>query len=472
MKINVDLDRCTGHGVCESILDTVFEVGDDGMVHLLVEAPGSRRRVPDASAQPGGLTMTEVDAHLVVVGASLAGLRAVESARRAGFAGVITLVGAEEHLPYDRPPLSKEFLTAVEAPAATTLRAESVLRDELQVHLRLGSPATALDPAGRTVWVGNEPLHYTALVIATGATPRSLPGTEGLTGVHTLRTIDDARQIRAALDTGARTVVVGAGFIGSEIASSARQRGSTVTVVEAMPTPLARPVGEQMGAVLASLHERNGTTLRVGVGVDAIEGDGRVEAVRLADGSRIEADLVIVGVGVSPNTDWLAESGLELGNGIECDKTLQTSSPGVYAAGDIASWPNPLFDTRMRLEHWTIAAEQGGAAARNAIDPTNPAAFETVPYFWSDWYGKRIQFVGVAAGAEEIELVAGDLDGDTFLVLYRRGDRLVGVLGLEQRAAVMKYRMLIGKAATWSEAQEFAKARAAAAAAKAAAASE
>jgi NADPH-dependent 2,4-dienoyl-CoA reductase/sulfur reductase-like enzyme len=409
--------------------------------------------------------VVDVEPHLVVVGASLAGLRAVESARRAGFTGAITLVGSEEHLPYDRPPLSKEFLTSDELPPPPTLRERTILRDELNVELRLGVAATGLDTAERAVWLGKDPLPYTALVLATGAMPRTLPGSEHLAGVHTLRNLDDARRIRAALDAGARTVVVGAGFIGSEIASSARQRGSTVTVVEAMPTPLARPVGEQMGIVLASLHERNGTTLRCGVGVEAIEGSDHVEAVRLADGTRIEADLVVVGVGVAPATDWLVSSGLELANGVECDKTLQTSAPGVYAAGDLASWPNSVFDTRMRLEHWTIAAEQGGVAGRHAVDPAAATAYATVPYFWSDWYGKRIQFVGIAAAADEIQVVAGDIDGDTFLTLYRRGDRLIGALGLEQRSQVMKYRVMIGKGATWTEALEFARERAAAKAA-------
>lgn len=412
--------------------------------------------------------VTETEPHLVVVGASLAGLRAVESARRAGFSGAITLVGTEEHLPYDRPPLSKEFLTSEDLLPAPTLRDLTVLRDELHIDLRLGVAATGLDTTERTVWVGTDPLSYTGLVLATGATPRTLPGSEHLAGVHTLRNIDDARKIRAALDAGARTVVVGAGFIGSEIASSARQRGSTVTVVEAMSTPLARPVGEQMGAVLAGLHERHGTTLRCGVGVEAIEGAIRVEAVRLVDGTRIDADLVVVGIGVAPTIDWLATSGLELGNGVECDKTLQTSAPGVYAAGDLASWPNPVFDTRMRLEHWTIAAEQGGVAGRHAIDPTAATAYSTVPYFWSDWYGKRIQFVGIAAAADEVKVVAGDVEGDTFLALYRRGDRLIGVLGLEQRSQVMKYRVMIGRGATWSDALDFASARAVAAAAKSA----
>jgi NADPH-dependent 2,4-dienoyl-CoA reductase/sulfur reductase-like enzyme len=406
--------------------------------------------------------MTEPEPHLVVVGASLAGLRAVEAARRAGFGGTITLVGAEEHLPYDRPPLSKEFLTASQPPLATTLRDEATLRDELHVALRLGVAATALDPGERTVYFGSEALPYTGLVLATGATPRALDGTEDLAGVYTLRTIEDAGRIRAAIDAGARTVVVGAGFIGSEIASSARQRGSTVTVIETMPTPLARPIGEPMGAVLAGLHERHGTTLRCGVAVEAIEGNGHVSAVRLADGTRIDADLVVVGVGVAPAVDWLATSGLELGNGVECDKTLQTSAPGVYAAGDLASWPNAAFDTRMRLEHWTTAAEQGGVAGRHAADPEAATAYSTVPYFWSDWYGMRIQFVGIAAAADEVKIVAGAVDSDAFLALYRRGDRLIGALGLEQRAQIMKYRLMIGRGGSWSDALEFARARAAA----------
>jgi NADPH-dependent 2,4-dienoyl-CoA reductase/sulfur reductase-like enzyme len=399
--------------------------------------------------------------HLVVVGASLAGLRAVESARRSGFAGAITLVGEEVHAPYDRPPLSKQFLTSAEPPTATVLREEALLRDELGVTLRLGTKATGLDTEGRTVLTDDGPIGYTALVIATGAAPRTLPGTDHLTGVHVLRTLDDARSIRAALDAGARTVVVGAGFIGSEIAASARARGVDVTVVEAMATPLSRPVGEEMGKVLASLHERHGTTLRVGVGVEGLEGTDKVTGVRLADGTTIEADLVVVGIGVTPNTGWLTGSGLTLDNGVECDEMLWTGVDGVYAAGDLASWHNPTFDSRMRLEHWTIAAEQGGHAGRNAADPSAATTYETVPYFWSDWYGSRIQFVGVAAGAEEIATVFGDLDGDSFITLYRRGDRLVGALALEQKSQVMKYRALLARGASWDEAIAFAKERAA-----------
>jgi NADPH-dependent 2,4-dienoyl-CoA reductase/sulfur reductase-like enzyme len=348
------------------------------------------------------------------------------------------------------------------------LREEAMLRNDLSVDLRLGTTATGLDPTAKIVHTDQGEFGYDTAVLATGASPRTIPGAKGLTGVHTLRTIDDAEAIRAAIDRGARTVVVGAGFIGSEIAASARKRGREVTVVEALPTPLARAVGEQLGLALAGLHERNGSHLRLGVGVDELEGDQAVQAVRLADGTRIEADLVVVGIGVTPNVGWLSESGLALGNGVECDEYLATSASGVYAAGDIANWVNPLFGTRMRLEHWTIAAEQGGHAGRNAADPATAEPFSTVPYFWSDWYDKRIQFVGVAADAEQTETVIGALDGDTFLTLYRRGDRLVAALGLEQRSNMMKFRNLLAKQASWNDALAFAAERAAVAAKKAA----
>ncbi|MGN6473573.1 MAG: NAD(P)/FAD-dependent oxidoreductase [Mycobacteriales bacterium] len=407
------------------------------------------------------------DPHLVVVGASLAGLRAAESARRAGFAGAITLVGAEEHLPYDRPPLSKEFLTTSDQPAPTVLREESMLREDLGIELRLGVRASGLDTDGRVVVTDAGEIGFTSLVLATGASPRTLPGAEGMRGVHVLRTLEDAHAIRAALDEGARTVVVGAGFIGSEIAASARTRGCDVTVVEALPTPLARPVGETMGRVLASLHERNGTRLRVGVGVDGLEGDDAVRAVRLADGTTIDADLVVVGIGVTPNTEWLADSGLQIGDGVVCDDKLCTGVPGIYAAGDIARWHNPTFGSQMRLEHWTIAAEQCGVAGRNAADPSATTAFETVPYFWSDWYGSRIQFVGLAADADEVVTVLGDVEGDTFLTLYRQGERLIGALALEQRSQIMKYRAMLATGASWEDAIAFAKERAAKLAAKA-----
>ncbi len=399
---------------------------------------------------------------LVVVGASLAGLRAVEAARKAGFEGSITLIGAERHLPYDRPPLSKEFLDATE-PCADALipffRSNDVFADELKIELLLGAAATGLDVARKAVLLGEREVGYDALVIATGSQLRTLPGSDHLDGVYGLRTLDDALAIRAALDGGARTVVIGAGFIGSEVASSARKRGVDVTVIESLPTPLVRATGSVMGAAIAALHERNGTSLLCGTGVRALEGDGRVERVVLDDGSIIEADLVVVGIGVTPCTSWLDGSGLALDNGVVCDVTLFTGTPGVYAAGDVANWPNPMFGVRQRMENWTAAAEQGSAAARNALDPDNAKPYSTVPYFWSDWYGSRIQFVGIPE-SEEVALVDGDADtDDRWTALYRQGDRLVGALTVNGQTVIMKYRRMIGQTCSWADALQFAQQR-------------
>lgn len=400
---------------------------------------------------------------LVVVGASLAGLRAVEAARKTGFDGSITLIGAEEHLPYDRPPLSKEFLNAAEDGMQADhppFHDEAHLTDELGATLRLGTPASGLDTEARQVALGDGEVHYDALVIATGAHARRLP--TALDGVHALRTIDDAHAIRDALEAGARTVVIGAGFIGSEIAASARKRGGEVTVVEALPTPLVRAIGDTMGPAVAALHERNGTRLLCGAAVDELVGDGHVSAVRLSDGTELPADLVVVGIGAEPATDWLEHSGLTIDNGVVCDEKLSAGVPGVYAAGDIARWHNPLFDRLQRLEHWTSAAEQGAVAARNALDPANAKPYSTVPYFWSDWYGSRIQFVGIT-DADEVAVVDGDIDGDKWVALYRKDDRLVGALTLNGQSVIMKYRGQIMKGTNWSDALAFAEKRKAAA---------
>lgn len=400
---------------------------------------------------------------LVVVGASLAGLRAVEAARKTGFDGEIVLIGAEEHLPYDRPPLSKAFLGAAdeagELAEVPWFRTEDMLRDELAVDVRLGSPATALDTVARRVTVGDEQIAYDALVIATGAHARLIPGAEGLAGVHPLRTLDDSLAIRDKLEAGARTVVIGAGFIGSELASTARKRGLEATIIEALPTPLVRATGHEMGAAIAALHELNGTRLLCGVGVAALEGDGKVERVVLADGTTIEADLVVVGIGVIPSVQWLEGSGLTIENGIVCDENLWTGVPGVYAAGDVANWFNPTLDERQRMENWTAAAEQGAAAARNALDPENARPYGTVPYFWSDWYDVRIQFVG-SPDADEVLLVDGDpADGGRWVALYRRGDRLIGALTVNGQTEIMKYRVQIMKGGSWDDALAFAEKR-------------
>ena len=401
----------------------------------------------------------------VIVGASLAGLRAAQAVRRAGFEGPLTMIGAEEHLPYDRPPLSKDYLeVSDDGPTTPTFRTEDDLRTELDLDLRLSTRATGLDGNRKVLSVsgpdGQGELEYASLIIATGAAARTLPGADGLAGVHTLRTLDDAIAIRAALEAGARTVVVGAGFIGSEVASGARKRGLSVTVLEALPVPLVRSVGEDMGRACAALHQANGTDLRCGVKVTGLRSEnGTVTGVSLDDGSTIPADLVVVGTGVAPCTDWLVDSGVTLherDKGIVCDVTLFTGLPGVYAAGDVAHFPHPLFDdTLMRLEHWTNAAEQGALAAKNALNPAEAKPAAGIPYFWSDWYNSRIQFVGIPQ-AEEIRVISEELGEEKFLALYRRGDRITGCITIDRPSQVMKYRRMISQSKSWSEALEFA----------------
>lgn len=392
---------------------------------------------------------------LVVVGASLAGLRAVEASRRQGFSGRIVLIGAEDHLPYDRPPLSKAFLSPGPEPAAPSYRDPSALA-ELGVELRLGTRATGLDVAGRAVLLGDERLGYDALVVATGAYPRPLPG-DVPDGVHVLRTLDDARAVRAAMDSGARTVVIGAGFIGSEVASAARARGLPVTVVDAADQPLTRAVGAQAADLCTARHARAGVDLRVGLGVAGLDAlDGRVSAVRLTDGSALPADLVVVGIGCVPATAWLKRSGLRLSDGVLCDDQMRCG-PGIFAAGDVARIQTP--DGPVRLEHWTSAAEQGALAGGNAaalLSDQPLAAYTAVPYFWSDAYGSKLQMVGSPTD-EPVEVV-GAAEGP-WLVLYRRGDRLAGALSLDLPGRIMKFRALLVRGASYDEALALARSR-------------
>lgn len=388
--------------------------------------------------------------HLVVVGASLAGLRAVEAARKAGHDGPITLVGSEVHLPYDRPPLSKQYFDSGSDPADTQFRAQEHL-DELGVTLRLGRTATALDPVARAVALDDDTaVGYDALVIATGVNARKLPGAESLDRVVGLRTKEDAQAIRDALDAGERVVVVGCGFIGSEVASAIWKRGRSCTLIEMAPVPLTRAVGAQVGQYFSDLHRRNGVDLRLGTGVSSVDqADGHL-VLSLDDGTVVDADLVVLGLGATPSTDWLVGSGVELApdGSVVADATLATALPGVFAAGDVVTWHNGLFDRSMRLEHWTSAAEQAAVAARNAVRTTEPEPYSTVPYFWSDLYGKRIQFVGVhgGAGAGEV-LTIGDADSQ--VVLYREDDRLSAALTIDQPRLTMKLRKLISEGASF-----------------------
>jgi NADPH-dependent 2,4-dienoyl-CoA reductase/sulfur reductase-like enzyme len=381
---------------------------------------------------------------VVVVGASLAGLSALETLRQEGFEGELVAVGAETELPYDRPPLSKQVLQGHWEPDKTMLRDQGQY-DGLGVTWHLGRRATALDPAARTVTLDDgEPLAYDGLVIATGATPRWLPGSEGLAGVHVLRTLAECLALRAELDGASRLCVVGAGFIGAEVAASARVRGVDVTVLEALPAPLARAFPAELGAACAALHLDQGVDLRCGVTVAGFEGDGRVTGVRLGDGEVVEADVVVVGIGVVPETGWLETSGLTLDNGVVCDSTCATSAPGVVAAGDIARWPNNLFGETMRVEHWSNAVEQGAAAAKRLLaGPGEAVEFAPVPYFWSDQYDTKIQFLGRCCPTDEVRIVDGSIEERRFVALFGRDGRLIGALAFNRPRLLMAYRKLL-----------------------------
>jgi NADPH-dependent 2,4-dienoyl-CoA reductase/sulfur reductase-like enzyme len=402
---------------------------------------------------------------VVVVGASLAGFHAVRALRQEGFDGRLTVIGAEPHRPYDRPPLSKQVLAGHWEKDRIALGGSDQL-DELAAEWRLGSAAVGLDLGARRVRLADgAEVDFDGLVIATGGEPRTLPGLDRpLTGVHLLRTLDDSLALRADLDREpGRVVVVGAGFIGSEVASTCRQRGLDVTVVEALPVPLAQAVGPQVGAVCAEVHRDHGVDVRLGTGVVALEGGERVERVALSDGTVVDADVVVVGIGVRPSTGWLEGSGLPLDNGVVCDATCAVA-PGVVAAGDVARWPNPSFgDEAMRVEHWENAIEMGGHAARTLLAGAGgstgrlPAAYAPVPWFWSDQYDRKIQLAGRVRADDEVAVVEGSLEERRFAALYGRAGRLVGVFGMNRPRHVMQYRNLIVGGAGWDEALSLAR---------------
>jgi NADPH-dependent 2,4-dienoyl-CoA reductase/sulfur reductase-like enzyme len=390
---------------------------------------------------------------VVVVGASLAGLSALETLRQEGYEGELIAVGAESALPYDRPPLSKQVLQGHWEPDKIVLRDQGQY-DGLGVTWHLGRRATGLDLGARTVTLDDgEPLAYDGLVIATGATPRRLPDTPDLAGIHVLRTLDECLALRGELETASRVCVVGAGFIGAEVAASVRVRGVEVTVLEALPAPLARAFPAEMGAACAALHLDHGVDLRCGVTVAGFEGDGRVSGVRLGDGSVVEADVVVVGVGVVPETGWLETSGLPLENGVVCDSTCATAAPGVVAAGDIARWPNNLFGETMRIEHWSNAVEQGAAAAKRLLaGPGEAVDFAPVPYFWSDQYDAKIQFLGRCCPTDEVRIVDGSVEERRFVALFGRDGRLFGALAFNRPRLLMAYRKLLSAKTSFDDA--------------------
>ena len=387
---------------------------------------------------------------IAVVGASLAGLRAAETLRSEGFAGELFLVGDEAHKPYDRPPLSKQVLAGDWGVERTWLSPDDKL-DALNLTLHLGDPAVGFNATELQVTLASGTvLDVDGVVIATGARTRTIG--DPLGGVHTLRTLDDALAIRAAFDDRpSRVVVIGAGFIGAEVAATARGLDLDVTMIEMAESPFERSLGLEMGAVLADVHRDHGVDLRLGVGCKQILGDEHVHAIELTDGTTIETDLVVVGIGVMPNVEWLEGSGLTIDNGVVCDETC-LAAPGVVAAGDVAVWPNGHFGDTMRVEHWDNAITQAVHAAKRLLHGEAAGPYEPVPWFWSDQYDRKIQLAGRTLGFDSFEIVDGDIESRKFAALYGRQGVLVAVLGFNRPRHVMRYRQLIDGKASWADA--------------------
>ncbi|MGE4649523.1 MAG: FAD-dependent oxidoreductase, partial [Myxococcota bacterium] len=378
--------------------------------------------------------------NIIVVGGSLAGIRSAEALRRRGYEGRLALVGAEVERPYDRPPLSKELLRGDREPEKIQLTRDDVF-EALELDLHLGVAAEALAPEDRCLQLANgDRLSYDGLVIATGARARALPGVEPMPGLHTLRSLEDALEIRAALGKSPRVAVVGAGFIGAEVAASCRQLGLEVSMIESLPSPMARVLNARVGAVCSAAHRDHGVDLRLGVGVEAVEGDGRVEGLKLSDGSRIEADLVVVGIGATPETGWLETSGLPLEDGVVCDARCATPAPGVVAAGDVARWHHEGYGESIRIEHWTNAVEQADAAAARLLEGEAAPPFTPVPFVWSDQFDLKIQATGRIHPDDEMFIAHGSLEERRFVALFGREGRLRGALALNRVRNLMGYR--------------------------------
>jgi NADPH-dependent 2,4-dienoyl-CoA reductase/sulfur reductase-like enzyme len=383
---------------------------------------------------------------IAVVGASLAGVSAARALRKQGYDGELVIVGDEAEPPYDRPPLSKTLLAGEVGESEIRLLREG---ETFDADWRLGVSATGLRPAGRSVSLSDgTDLTVDAVVLATGARARQ-PWPNPPAGVHTLRTLADAHALRDQLQPGVRLVVVGAGFIGAEVASTARGRGVDVTVVEALPTPLAAVLGEEFGAVVAGLHAAHGVRVLCGVGVSRLVGQPRVTGVELADGRLIPADVVLVGVGVRPNVEWLAGSGLDIAGGVRCDRSGRTGIAQVVAVGDCATWYSPDLGGYHRLEHWTAARERPPIAVGALLSGGRQRAAERQPYFWSDQYGRTLQLAGHTAGAHSVTIEEGSVADFDFLAVYRRGERPVAVLALGQPRSFLRWRkQLTGSAAS------------------------
>jgi 3-phenylpropionate/trans-cinnamate dioxygenase ferredoxin reductase subunit len=381
----------------------------------------------------------------VIVGAGMAGGKAAETLREEGFDGRIVLIGAEPERPYERPPLSKDYLRGEADRSAVWLQEDPGWYDQHNVELRTSTPVASLDVAGRAVVLdGGERVDYDALLLATGAEPKRLPipGAD-LPGVHLLRTVEDSDSLRAVLDAGGRLVVVGAGWIGCEVAASARQRGLEVTVVEPLSLPLERVLGPELGAFYRDVHVDQGVEFRLADSVAAIEGAGRAERVRTNDGATLDCDAVVIGVGVAPRTA-LAEGVLDVDNGILVDAGLRTSADGVFAAGDVANQDHPLFG-RLRVEHWANALEQGPAAARAMLG--QDVTYDRVPYFFSDQYDVGMEYAGVSRPDDEV-VYRGDPEAGEFIAFWQREGRVVAGMNVNVWDVNEHIQALVGVEAT------------------------
>ncbi|QNK82490.1 NAD(P)/FAD-dependent oxidoreductase [Nakamurella sp. PAMC28650] len=372
---------------------------------------------------------------VTVVGAGLAGHATAKALRRQGFTGRLTIIGEERDRPYDRPPLSKEFLAGTMAEADLGLE----LPDEaLDAQWVLGVRAVALDPATRILTLDDgDSVTSDAVVIATGSRARRMPGAPP--GVHTVRTLADATALRAELVPGTRLAVIGAGFIGAEIASTAHALGLHVTVIEAAATPLAGPLGPEMGLIVAGLHTNHGVTLRCGTAVAGLLGDDRVTGVLLADGTQIAADVVVAGIGAVPTVEWLADSGIDISAGVVCNALGATSFPGIFAVGDCSAWFDDVRGGHHRIEHWTDSRDRPAVMVAGMLG-SPPATSLRPPYFWSDQYGVKIQFTGRRDGTEDITIEAGSVETGDILAVYRRDGEPVAVLGLNQPKLFTRWR--------------------------------
>ena len=363
-------------------------------------------------------------AGVVIAGGGLAAQRAVETLRRSGYDGTIKIVGDEPVAPYDRPPLSKEYLAGELDQDALRFRADDWYHDR-NVDLLLGERATGLDVAARQLLLGDgSRLAFSQLLIATGGTPRRLPGTEPYGNVHALRSLADARRVRHAIRRRARIVVIGAGFIGQEVASTAHRLGAHMSIIEAAPTPLAAVLGPQLGAWFAQLHREEGIDVHVSARIARFHGTDAIEAIELEDGRRIDCELVVVGIGTAPATAWLADSGLDDG-GVPVDPGGRTAVPGIFAAGDAAKHFDHRLGAHIRTEHWEAAARQGATVARAMLGlELRPQA---APSFWSDQHGIRIQYVGHTHGADDIR-IDGDPGARDFIATFTDHGRPIGAL--------------------------------------------